>query len=106
MSAHHLSAAQTRSAASVEGSRLRIQVLERTGLNARRSDERIDFVLLQADHATELVCGDEAFVNELIESARRDAKALGCVGRTEPANLFGRHNSTVYFDSTSIIECS
>lgn len=72
--------------------RVGIQVLEGTGFDACRGDERVDFLQLQPDDATELVGGQLPFVDELVEGSQRDTESARRLVGGKPPDLRTCHD--------------
>jgi hypothetical protein len=73
---------------------LGVEVLERSRLDARRLDERLDVLKLQADDTAKLVRRDLALINQPIERSWGQAKVSGGLGGTKPLNLLICHRSS------------
>jgi hypothetical protein len=72
---------------------LRIQMFEGPWLDTGSADEGIHLMLLQADHTTELVRGDQTLVDELVQRSERNAQTLCSIGGAEPVDVRGRHSA-------------
>lgn len=78
-----------------------VKMLEGSGLDASGTNERVDLGLLQSDDPPELVGGNVAFVDELVQRSQRDAQTAGGFGGAEPANFTLRHVCHVISSSVS-----
>ncbi len=71
--------------------RVGIEMLKRSGLYACRGDERVDFVLLQADYPPELVRRELSFINKFIQGAQRHPETARRIIGGQPSNLRRSH---------------
>src|SRR5438270_12445391 len=68
-----------------------VQVLQLAGLDASVADEVVDLVLLEPNHASELVGRELAFVDQPVEGADRDPQPACRLSGAHPLNLDGGH---------------
>ncbi len=71
-----------------------VEMLERSWLDPRRLDERLDVVKFQADDSAELVCRDLTLIDQPVQRPWGQAEVPCSLGGTKPLNLLICHRSS------------